>query len=804
MNVSAAAQGIIPQVETSQSVYGTGDTLRVAVAVSDPSAPVAADVYVVLQLPGTSQAVSLVYGGAPVFGTLSDLRSLAPTARGVTLASAVRVDSLFEYVWMGSEPLGSYQIHMAVVRPGALADGVIGEGELIAYTTASFTLQRSFDEVLQPTARRESLIEPEGGDVTTTSAQGAAFTLSVPPGAVVETTPIAITPVTSIANLPLSGTLQAALKLEPDGLVLNRPVTLTFELPSSVPTEGLLGFLYSGTGGNFEVLPVEVNGNIASIEVSHFSTAGLASGSAADFIAEVSPLLAALPATLPPSQVNTLVSMLVTWVDRFGLQLCDETATVARSVCTQVYEKGLASLALHVQSTCAQATASLDAGEPFVAFNTLHTVMQLVVRMAELNGLAAQLGRLVVVPTAPELTCIKLTLARLIPAAETFTRSRLTLVIPSSDSASPPVPLMDSGLQLLQNIGGNAGLLSLVDQENEVIAATVRLLRELLPVGQALCPVEPFRADALLFRPVQLFSSPFLDGLSPGLGDEFEIAAAGCRVVVTPSPATIGPGRQVQFSATLADPLGIPSNFVWQLDSSCTGSITASGLFTAGTTEQDCEVTAIVPPGGPLATRRPFFKVARVTTRNDVTIASRSVEANKSLSAGTNTAQFRAGPFTVNIPRTEAFVDAQTLTSKLSDPLDGTASVDTSRIVLDVNTLQHNRVISGNGNLASSVSGNGQAAVVLRSSLTAELSDDFNCTLQVSTSAAGIPSSLAVTVSGPGGTVFNVSASGSQTSVCLAGTYTLAVLADGQVINGPDSLSRVFSFTLTLSPRPSP
>jgi len=803
INVSvAAAQGIVAQVETSQSVYGTGDTLRVAVAVSEPSAPVAADVYVVLQLPGTSQAVSLVYGAAPVFGTVSDLRSLIPAARGVTLTSAVRVDSLFEYVWNGSEPLGSYQIHMAVVRPGALADGVIGEGDLLAYTTAGFALQRSFVEVLQPAARTESLVEPQGGDVTTTSAEGAAFTLSVPPGAVAETTNIVITPVTSIANLPLSGTLQAALKLEPEGLVLNQPATLIIELPTGVPTEGLLGFLYSDTGGNFEVLPVEVNGNIASIEVSHFSTAGLASGTAADFIAEVSPLIAALPATLPPSQVDSLVSMLATWVERFGLGLCDEPGSAARSICTQIYDNGLASLALHVEASCGQTAAARQAGEPFSAFNTLHTVMKLVVRMAELNGLAVQLGRLVVAPTTPELACIARELTDLIPAAETFTRSRLTLVIPSSDSASPPIPLMDAGFQLLQNIGGNAALLDLVILQNDANAATTRLLRELFPVAQALCAAEPFRGDALLFRPIQLFGSPFLDGLSPGLGNEFEIAAAGCRVTVTPPTATIGQGRTLQLSATLADPDGIPSNFVWQLDLSCTGSITASGLFTAGTTEEECDVTATVPPGGPLATRRPFFKVVRVTTRNDVTIASRSISASKSLSAGTNTAQFTAGPFTVNNPRTEAFVDAQSLTSKPSDPLAGTANVSTSRIVLDVGTL--NRVISGNGNLGGSVSGNAQTAVVLQSSLTAQLLGDFNCTLQVSTSATGNPTSLTVMVNGTGGPVFNVSSAGSHTGVCLAGTYTVSVAADGQLINGPASLTRGFSYTLTLSPRPSP
>jgi hypothetical protein len=213
---AAAAQSVQAVVDASQPQYQPGETLRIAVSLASPGVPALADVFVVLQLPGSTQVVSLGLGTAPVFGTLTALQGLVPAARGVNLAGAfsVGVDPFFTYAFTGGEPLGPYVLHMAVVRAGALADGQIGAGEMLAYATDGFTLERPLVEVLQPAARSEVIIAPQGGDVQTTAANGTGITLTMPPGALAEEAAIAITPVTTIANLPVSGTLLAAVRLE--------------------------------------------------------------------------------------------------------------------------------------------------------------------------------------------------------------------------------------------------------------------------------------------------------------------------------------------------------------------------------------------------------------------------------------------------------------------------------------------------------------------------------------------------------------------------------------------------------------
>jgi hypothetical protein len=793
---AAAAQSVQAVVDASKSQYQPGETLRIAVSLASPGVPALADVFVVLQLPGSTQVVSLGLGTAPVFGTLTALQGLVPAARGVNLAGAfsVGVDPFFTYAFTGGEPLGPYVLHMAVVRAGALADGQIGAGEMLAYATDGFTLERPLVEVLQPAARSEVIIAPQGGDVQTTAANGTGITLTMPPGALAEEAAIAITPVTTIANLPVSGTLLAAVRLEPDGLQLAQPATLTLTLPAGAATSGMVGFLYSGDGQNFSVLPVTVNGNTATLQVSHFSTAGLASGTEADFIAQVTPLVDALPLNLPVTQVEGLAAQLVAWVDRFGIELCDASKPAARALCQSVYGKGVASIAGNLLATCNQVAASVQANQPFTAFETLRPLMRLVSRMAELNQLAAELGLISVTPGAPELSCLITSLQAIIPPAETEGRTNLLAVI----ADNPPIPRMDAALQLLQNLGGTAASAGSNTVRDQASAAIARLMNELLPQASALCATEVFRADALLFRPIQLLGIGFLNALGPALGDRFDVAASGCRVTVTPNGASVPPGGQLQFSAAVADPEGIPADFVWQLDPACDGSVSATGLFTAGPASETCQLTAAAPVGGPLTTRRTFFKTVPVVTQSSVTVTARSIRATKNLRAGTNAAAFTAGPFTVIQPRTEAFVTAQTLSAKPVDPLPGTASVSESRIVLDAPAAQDNRVITGTATLQASVDQDADATVSLASSLTATIAGSFNCMLQVTTSGSG-PSAAQVRLLRGGTVVFDASTSGTLTSVCGPGTYVLTADAETQLILDGSS-SRTLSYTLTFTP----
>ncbi len=798
----AFAQAVTARIDANQSVYRAGDTLRVAVDVTTTGAPVSVDIFVFARLPGSQRVVPIVRG-VPVFGRRHSPGALWPAARGVRLTktSPIHLAPYFQYVWKGTEPEGSYKITVLVVRTGPLFGGSIGKRELLAKASDTFDLKRPVVEQVEPAARSESLVAPEGGQVSTVNGQGTIYTLTVPQGALADATSIAITPVTSIGNLPLSGGLAAAVRLEPSGLQFSEPLTLTIDVPGGIATQGLLGFLYNGTGENFEVLPVTLSGNTASVQVSHFSTAGLASGTPADFIAEVGPIVAALPPTLPATQVEELMSLLGTWVDRFGLQLCDGSIPAARTVCQNVYQKGLDALALHVNASCTLAAASLTANEPFAAFNALRDVTAVVVDMARLNDAGEVLGLTAIQPDMPELACIPAALSGIITSAEAEAPSRLMVVIPSGDPTAPFITMMDSTFNLLQDVAANAALINDLDIETAAHAAIGRLLTTLLSQAQSQCATDPLVADALLFRPLQLFGESFLNSLGSPLGQSFFLAAAGCRVTVTPPGATLAPGQQMQFAATLADPDGIPAIFEWQLEPNCGGTLSLAGLYTAPASEGTCEVTAVVPSGGPIAGRRPFFKTVTVTTANNVIVTSRSVMASKSLQAGTATAGFVAGPFAIVQPQIEAFVSSQTINERASDPDPGQARVSESRVQLTVNPTLLNRVISGSGSLGASTSGDAQASVILTSALTAELQGTFDCQLQMTTSAGGT-SVLFVRLMHGGGAVFTMSTSSSQTAVCGPGIYTIDVHANVLLGSGPANGNRTFSYTLTLTPRP--
>ncbi len=125
--------------------------------------------------------------------------------------------------------------------------------------------------------RATATIGPAGGTVSTTSNAGIAYTLSVPPGALPRDVEIAITPVASIGNLPYSGGLEGAVRLQPAGLSFLAPAELTIEAVAN-PTgdQRLIGFTYQGDAQNIdETVAAQVGGEIRVL-VSHFSGAGAA------------------------------------------------------------------------------------------------------------------------------------------------------------------------------------------------------------------------------------------------------------------------------------------------------------------------------------------------------------------------------------------------------------------------------------------------------------------------------------------------------------------------------------------------
>ena len=111
-----------------------------------------------------------------------------------------------------------------------------------------------------------------GAESGATLTAGAA-TLTVPAGAVARTTTVTMTPVSKLGGL--TGRLAGAFQLEPDGLQLLKPITLTIDVAK---TNGLKAFTYAGNGTGFHLYPMKVEGGKATLDLIHFSGYGVGEG----------------------------------------------------------------------------------------------------------------------------------------------------------------------------------------------------------------------------------------------------------------------------------------------------------------------------------------------------------------------------------------------------------------------------------------------------------------------------------------------------------------------------------------------
>lgn len=103
------------------------------------------------------------------------------------------------------------------------------------------------------------VIGPSGGEISVTASSGIVYTLTVPEGALLFEVPIKLSPISAIPDLPLSGGMDGAVLIEPEGIPLLAPATLTIFAPEGfTPTSGelSLGFSFEGEGGEFHLYPL--------------------------------------------------------------------------------------------------------------------------------------------------------------------------------------------------------------------------------------------------------------------------------------------------------------------------------------------------------------------------------------------------------------------------------------------------------------------------------------------------------------------------------------------------------------------
>jgi hypothetical protein len=120
--------------------------------------------------------------------------------------------------------------------------------------------------VADESAAVESAVGADGGTIAVEGIE-----LAIPAGAVPEGTEITATPLRSLQGSPFSAA-PVGLKLEPSGLVLLRPATLT--LPRPAGAGQVVGFGFDGDGEGFHLVPHRAVGDTVELKVWHFSGAG--------------------------------------------------------------------------------------------------------------------------------------------------------------------------------------------------------------------------------------------------------------------------------------------------------------------------------------------------------------------------------------------------------------------------------------------------------------------------------------------------------------------------------------------------
>ncbi|MGO9202624.1 MAG: Ig domain-containing protein [Limisphaerales bacterium] len=123
-----------------------------------------------------------------------------------------------------------------------------------------------------------------GGELSLTNALGTVFTLDIPTNALLVPEQIRMSAVGTVGGLPLSGSLAGAVQLEPEGLYLFQPASLTI-----TPTNTLTGtnacFSWSGSGLDFSLNLFYTTNNSLVCPIFHFSGHGGGGATPADLSA---------------------------------------------------------------------------------------------------------------------------------------------------------------------------------------------------------------------------------------------------------------------------------------------------------------------------------------------------------------------------------------------------------------------------------------------------------------------------------------------------------------------------------------
>jgi hypothetical protein len=160
-------------------------------------------------------------------------------------------------------------------QPGAAAS----TGEIaIDVADAGSTLDVGIQLDAPRAVRR--VLSRDGGTLTATADDGSTFTLTIPEDALVGREEIILTPVSGMTGLPDGVTLAAGVQMAPEGLLLLQPATLTIAPANRVAADQEVAFGWTRDGRGVHAQVPALEPRVPTFQVTHFSGAGVAAGSA--------------------------------------------------------------------------------------------------------------------------------------------------------------------------------------------------------------------------------------------------------------------------------------------------------------------------------------------------------------------------------------------------------------------------------------------------------------------------------------------------------------------------------------------
>lgn len=130
-------------------------------------------------------------------------------------------------------------------------------------------------------------IPASGGSISATGADGTVYTLTFPKDSLVDDQEITMTPLSGVSKLPGGHALAAGVQLDPQGLQLAQPATLTIKPATPIPAQNRISFASQDSGTDFHLYPQAYDPQTITLQVTHFTEYGAFQGAAADVLTQM-------------------------------------------------------------------------------------------------------------------------------------------------------------------------------------------------------------------------------------------------------------------------------------------------------------------------------------------------------------------------------------------------------------------------------------------------------------------------------------------------------------------------------------